>query len=84
MKSEKICPICGKSYTGEPALSRKDNATLICPDCGIMEALASLGRVRRVVLTVNQIFTAGRVVASSSRVRRSSGVTSSSFCRASS
>lgn len=43
MKSEKICPICGKSYTGEPALSRKDNDTLICPDCGIMEALASLG-----------------------------------------
>ena len=43
MKSEKICPICGKSYTGEPALSRKDNATLICQDCGILEALASLG-----------------------------------------
>lgn len=42
-KKEAICPICGKSYTGEPALSRKDNATLICPDCGIMEALASLG-----------------------------------------
>ena len=31
----------------------------------IDEALASLGRVRRVVLTVNQFFTAGRVVASS-------------------
>ena len=42
-KKEAICPICGKSYTGEPALSRKDNATLICPDCGIMEALDSLG-----------------------------------------
>lgn len=43
MKKEAICLICGKSYTGEPALSRKDNATLICPDCGIIEALASLG-----------------------------------------
>jgi DNA-binding transcriptional LysR family regulator len=31
----------------------------------IDEALASLGRQRRVVLTVNQFFTAGRVVASS-------------------
>ena len=29
----------------------------------IDEALASLGRQRRVVLTVNQFFTAGRVVA---------------------
>jgi DNA-binding transcriptional LysR family regulator len=29
------------------------------------EALASLGRTRRIVLTVNQFFTAGRVVASS-------------------
>lgn len=36
MKKEAICLICGKSYTGEPALSRKDNATLICPDCGII------------------------------------------------
>ena len=43
MKSEKTCPLCGRPYTGEPALSRKDNTTLICPDCGIMEALASLG-----------------------------------------
>ena len=31
----------------------------------IDEALASLGRERRVVLTVNQFFTAGRVVANS-------------------
>ena len=31
----------------------------------IDEALANLGRTRRVVLTVNQFFTAGRVVANS-------------------
>ncbi len=37
-----ICPKCGKPYRGAPALSRLDNATLICPDCGIREALASL------------------------------------------
>ena len=33
------CPICGKCYTGYPALSRKDNKTMICPDCGIAEAI---------------------------------------------
>lgn len=38
-----ICPKCGRPYKGHPALSRTDNATLICPDCGIREALASLG-----------------------------------------
>ena len=37
------CPKCGKTYTGRPALSREDNETLICPDCGILEALATLG-----------------------------------------
>ncbi len=37
-----ICPKCGKPYTGRPALSRVDNETLICPDCGILEALATL------------------------------------------
>lgn len=40
---EKICPNCGQAYTARPALSRKDNKTLICPDCGIKEALSGLG-----------------------------------------
>lgn len=40
---EKICPNCGQAYTARPALSRKDNKTLICPDCGIREALSGLG-----------------------------------------
>ena len=35
-----ICPICGKQYFGYPALSRTDNKTLICPDCGVAEAIA--------------------------------------------
>ena len=46
MKSERIeriCPVCGKIYTGIPAISRTDNATLICPDCGTRQALESLG-----------------------------------------
>ncbi len=38
-----VCPKCGKTYTAPPALSRADSATLICPDCGIREALESLG-----------------------------------------
>ena len=38
-----ICPKCGQAYTGHPALSRTDNATLICPDCGTREALESIG-----------------------------------------
>ena len=39
----RICPICGKTYHEPPALSRTDNETLICPDCGILESLSTLG-----------------------------------------
>lgn len=38
-----ICPKCGQAYTGHPALSRVDNETWICPDCGVREALESIG-----------------------------------------
>ena len=38
-----VCPRCGRTYHGLPALSREDNKTLICPDCGVREALATLG-----------------------------------------
>ena len=37
------CPICGKEYKDPPAISRKDNKTAICPDCGTLEALESIG-----------------------------------------
>lgn len=37
------CPICGKEYTEPPAISRKDNKTGICPDCGTLEALEDAG-----------------------------------------
>ena len=33
------CPKCGKYYVGYPALSRVDNKTEICPECGMEEAL---------------------------------------------
>lgn len=38
-----VCPRCGCSYHEPPALSRADNITLICPDCGTREALDTLG-----------------------------------------
>ena len=41
--STNICPLCNKAYTSRPAISRTDNHTLICPDCGTREALAGLG-----------------------------------------
>lgn len=47
MKSEtlriRICPRCGARYERQPALSRTDGITLICPDCGTREALESIG-----------------------------------------
>lgn len=33
------CPKCKKEFTEHPALSREDNETEICPECGIREAL---------------------------------------------
>ena len=48
MKNDNIvriqrCPLCGKTYKGVPATSRKDSKTQICPDCGTREALESIG-----------------------------------------
>lgn len=37
-----VCPLCGHSYKGIPALSREDNSTLICPDCGTRQALMGI------------------------------------------
>ena len=39
----RVCPLCGKTYGEAPALSRTDNETLICPDCGTRQALESTG-----------------------------------------
>ena len=39
----KVCPLCGRTYTEVPALSRKDNTMLICPDCGTRESLEAIG-----------------------------------------
>jgi predicted amidophosphoribosyltransferase len=37
-KRPTCCPICLRIYDSKPALSRYDNKTHICPDCGIVEA----------------------------------------------
>lgn len=34
-----ICPICHQEYSRPPAVSRKDNKTYICSNCGTKEAL---------------------------------------------
>lgn len=39
----RICPKCGETYRGHPAISRVDNETPICPTCGTREALESIG-----------------------------------------
>lgn len=47
MKAEvmkmRVCPRCGMRYLEHPAISRTDNRTEICPDCGTREALESIG-----------------------------------------
>lgn len=39
----RTCPLCGNEYQERPALSRTDNKTEICPDCGTKQALAAAG-----------------------------------------
>lgn len=41
------CPKCGKYYVGYHALSREDNKTEICSECGVGEAVISIQRNRR-------------------------------------
>ena len=43
IRQPRICPLCGQTYTDPPALSRTDNETQICPDCGTRQALESIG-----------------------------------------
>ena len=43
IREPRMCPLCGQSYAEPPALSRTDNETLICPDCGTRQALQSIG-----------------------------------------
>lgn len=36
------CPGCEQMVKGFPAISRKDNKTEICSDCGVQEAMMDL------------------------------------------
>lgn len=36
---EHLCPVCKKKYVGFPAISRRDNKTRLCPECGQEEAI---------------------------------------------
>ena len=38
-----VCPLCGTRYHEDPPLSRTDNETIICHDCGTRQALKSIG-----------------------------------------
>ncbi len=53
-----LCPLCGRLYHEHPALSRTDNETLICPDCGTRQALQSIGvdpeEQERIIETIHQ------------------------------
>ena len=43
----RICPICKRQYDEHPALSRKDNLTEVCPDCGMAEAFEAFGLTKK-------------------------------------
>lgn len=40
-KRGKVCPKCKETYLGYPAISRVDNETEICQECGQREALSA-------------------------------------------
>ena len=41
------CPKCKKEFTEHPALSREDNETEICPECGVREAIEAYQKATR-------------------------------------
>lgn len=46
-RDQKACPLCGSYIEGDGAISRLDNQTMICSDCGQREALNDmLGLIR--------------------------------------
>lgn len=42
VKEKKKCPRCGEEYYEYPSISRLDNETEICPNCGMAEAFEDL------------------------------------------
>lgn len=51
-----ICPSCKKEFNNHPALSRKDNKTEICSECGLKEALdIALGHDEKLIQEIMNI-----------------------------
>jgi len=44
LRGKWICPECKEDTWDYPAISRKDNTTKICSDCGVKEALKEFGK----------------------------------------
>ena len=55
----RTCPHCGEVYSGHGSVSRADNLTVICPDCGTREALQSIGvdkkEQEKILRTIHQV-----------------------------
>ena len=64
MRRAETCPLCGKVYRERPALSREDNATRICPDCGTRQALSAMGvdadEQERILATIHRYAAMGK------------------------
>ena len=59
MAEEKICPRCSEKFSEYPALSRRDNSTDICSECGTKEAMCDfipLDRIPSEDLLTEMIF----------------------------
>lgn len=50
LKIYPLCPFCGMPYADHPAISRKDNKTKICSECGIIEALIDFYKEKKATL----------------------------------
>lgn len=44
-----VCPRCHKEYDGYPAISREDNKTEICSQCGQDEALVQFNKYHNLI-----------------------------------
>ena len=61
-QQKRICPLCHQAYYDAPAISRVDNQTPICPDCGTRQALQSIGiskqETEQILFTIHSVQTA--------------------------
>ena len=44
LRSKRTCPVCGRTYTEPPAISRRSKGMEICPECGTREAIEDWNR----------------------------------------